>query len=50
MRSGRKWTRDELLVALNLYRKLSFGQLHARNPVILQLAEARGAEGGLTDC
>src|ERR1041385_5140204 len=39
MPTGRKWTRDELLVALNLYRKLSFGQLHARNPVIIELAE-----------
>lgn len=38
MATGRKWTRDELLVALNLYRKLSFGQLHARNPVIIELA------------
>jgi hypothetical protein len=42
---ARKWTREELLVALNLYRKLSFGQLHARNPVIIELAapSARGA-------
>lgn len=38
MPTARKWTRDELLVALNLYRKLSFGQLHARNPVIMELA------------
>src|SRR5687767_544887 len=38
MAIGRKWTRDELLVVLNLYRKLSFGQLHARNPVIIELA------------
>jgi putative restriction endonuclease len=38
MPTARKWNRDELLVALNLYRKLSFGQLHARNPVIIELA------------
>jgi hypothetical protein len=38
MPTTRKWARDELLVALNLYRKLSFGQLHARNPVIIELA------------
>jgi hypothetical protein len=38
MSTARKWTSDELLVALNLYRKLSFGQLHARNPVIIELA------------
>ena len=39
MAAGRRWTRDELLVALNLYHKLTFGQLHARNPAIIALAE-----------
>jgi hypothetical protein len=45
MATGKKWTREELIVALNLYRKLSFGQLHSRNPVIIALAEKmrRGA-------
>jgi len=45
MASGRRWTRDELLVALNLYHKLNFGQLHARQPAIMALAEKlrRGA-------
>jgi putative restriction endonuclease len=38
MAAGRRWTRDELLVALNLYHKLTFGQLHARQPVIIALA------------
>ncbi|HEX7862756.1 MAG TPA: HNH endonuclease [Verrucomicrobiae bacterium] len=38
MAAGRKWTRDELLVALNIYRKLKFGQLDARTPVIKDLA------------
>jgi len=37
MAAGRRWTRDELLVSHNLYRKLPFGHLHARNPVILQV-------------
>ncbi len=39
------WTRDELFIVLNLYHKLNFGQLHARNPVIVALAEKmkRGA-------
>lgn len=32
------WTREELLIALNVYYKLSFGQLHARNPVIIDVA------------
>jgi hypothetical protein len=41
----KNWTRDELLIALNLYHKLTFGQLHARQPVIVALAEKleRGA-------
>jgi putative restriction endonuclease len=39
MAVGRRWTRDELLVALNLYHKLTFGQLHARQPAIVALAE-----------
>src|SRR5262249_13693179 len=34
----RTWTRQELLVAFNLYCKLPFGQLHSRNPRIVQLA------------
>jgi hypothetical protein len=39
------WTRDELLIALNLYHKLPFGQLHSRNPAIMALADRmhRGA-------
>ncbi len=39
MAAGRRWTRDELLVALNLYHKLTFGQLHSRQPAIVALAE-----------
>ena len=39
MATGRRWTRDELLVALNLYHKLTFGQLHARQPAIVALAD-----------
>ena len=39
MASPRKWTHDELLVALNLYHKLTFGQLHARQPIISALAQ-----------
>jgi len=45
MASGKRWTPDELLLALNLYHKLTFGQMHARQPVIVALAEKmdRGA-------
>jgi len=42
MAAGIRWTRDELLVALNLYRKLLFGQLHARQPAIVALAAKLG--------
>jgi putative restriction endonuclease len=38
MAAGRNWTRDELLVALNIYRKLPFGKLDARNPVVKDIA------------
>ncbi len=38
----KKWTRDELLVAINLYHKLPFGQLHSKNPAIMALAEKLG--------
>jgi hypothetical protein len=39
MVASKRWTRDELLVAVNLYHKLTFGQLHSRQPVIIALAE-----------
>ena len=42
MAAGKRWTHDELLVALNLYHKLTFGQLHARQPAIVALAEKLG--------
>lgn len=35
---ARAWTRDELIVAMNLYSRLTFGQLHARNPLIVTTA------------
>lgn len=34
----RLWTREELIVSLNLYLKLPFGKLHSGNPAIIQLA------------
>jgi len=42
MAAGKKWVPEELLVALNVYHKLTFGQLHSRNPVIIDLAEKLG--------
>ena len=34
----RRWTRDELLIALSLYLRLPFGQLHQRHPEIIESA------------
>jgi putative restriction endonuclease len=34
----RKWTREELILAFNLYCKIPFGQIHNRNPQIIELA------------
>jgi putative restriction endonuclease len=36
------WTRDQLLVALNLYCKLPFGQFHGRNPILIDVAKKMG--------
>jgi predicted restriction endonuclease len=38
----RNWQREELLLALNLYCRLPFGQYHNRNPEIIQLANFMG--------
>ena len=40
--SSERWSRRDLLVALNLYGKLRFGQLHGRNPVIVAVAGRLG--------
>jgi len=39
MKEGQKlWTRDELILAINLYCKLPFGKLHRNNPEVIKLA------------
>ncbi len=38
MAAGKKWNRDELLVLLNVYQKLPFGQFDQRQKVVQQLA------------
>ena len=38
MAEARRWAREELLVVLNLYEKLQFGQFHSRQPVIIEVA------------
>ena len=37
-----RWNRDQLLIVLNLYHKLRFGQFDQRQPVIIDLAERMG--------
>jgi putative restriction endonuclease len=38
----RDWTREELIVAFNLYCRIPFGRIHIRNPVVIELAKAIG--------
>lgn len=39
MKDGQKlWTKDELVLAINLYCTLPFGKMHSRNPEIIKLA------------
>src|SRR5258708_12641612 len=40
--SHRDWTREELIVAFNLYCKIPFGRIHIRNPLVIELAGAIG--------
>ncbi len=37
-----RWTRDELLIVLNLYHKIPFGKISSRQPVIIDLASRMG--------
>lgn len=36
------WTREELILAFNLYCKIPFGKIHIRNPKVIELAELIG--------
>jgi len=42
MPSGKPWTYDELMIAMNLYCKLPFGQLRHGNPLIIEVAQKLG--------
>ncbi len=42
MAKGKLWAHDELLLAMNLYCKLPFGQLRHGNPLIIAVAEKLG--------
>ena len=43
---GKPWTRDELIVAINLYCKIPFGQIDSKNPKLIELAERLGRTPG----
>lgn len=39
MKEGQRlWTREELILAINLYAKIPFGKMHSRNPDVIALA------------
>src|ERR1044072_8465108 len=40
--SNRLWTRDELIIAFNLYCKIPFGQIDQRNTAVIALANVLG--------
>jgi putative restriction endonuclease len=47
MKAGQKlWTREELILAINLYCKLPFGKLHSGNPEVIHLSNLIGRTPG----
>ncbi|QTA93412.1 HNH endonuclease [Desulfonema magnum] len=42
----KSWTREELILAINLYCKTPFGKIHIRNPEIIDLAKKMGRSAG----
>lgn len=43
MKEGQKlWSREELILAMNLYCKLEFGKIHRNNPKVIELARLIG--------
>lgn len=43
MKAGQKlWSREELILAINLYCKIPFGKIHRNNPKVIELANLIG--------
>lgn len=42
MAKSPNWTREELILAFNLYLKLSFGKMHKGNPEVIELSRLLG--------
>lgn len=45
-RDGRDWTREEHILAFQLYNRIPFGRIHMRNPEIIELAALLGRKVG----
>ena len=45
-RHNTDWTREEHILAFNLYCKIPFGQIHTHNPRVIQLARMLGRSVG----
>lgn len=43
---GVDWSREEHMVAFNLYSKIPFGRIHMRNPEVIRLADLIGRSRG----
>lgn len=44
--TSNNWTREQVLIALNLYCQLPFGKLHQGNPLIIEIAKLLGRTPG----
>lgn len=44
--TSQNWTREQVLIALNLYCQLPFGKLHQSNPLIIEIAKLLGRTPG----
>lgn len=44
--SGTRWSRDDLILAFNVYCRLPFGLMHERNPDVIELAGLLGRTPG----
>lgn len=46
MAKRKSWSRDDLIIAMNLYCKLPFGKLDQRTPIIIEVAQKLGRTPG----
>ncbi len=45
-RNGEDWSREEHIIAFNLYSQIPFGSIHMRNPKVIELAAVLGRKVG----